>query len=306
MRGSFNGWSVGAGTLTDEDDDGIYTGTFAIDGAESSAIQYKFHTTGTGATGFESIADRSLALAGEGQSQNAPVVFFNDLAESRQVTLQVDMAVQEALGNFNPATATVYAAGTFNAWSTSATPMSATGNGSVYAATVFIDGPVSSTQYKFNIGGADSGYESLPNRTIDPSSVGASLSLSVLPAVFFNNDQGGSSFESWGGTAQKTNDLLVKYAIGAASGPIASDGTESVVTRTESELSITAIVRTNDPDLTVTGQTRGDLVSGTWDTNDVTTTVGDQTGVATGFERRIYSVPNGAGGKRFLRLFIQD
>lgn len=307
VRGSFNSWSGGAGTLTDQDNDGIYTGTFAVDGAANAEIQYKFHTIGTGAAGFESSADRSLLLALEGQDQNAQVAFFDDLAESRQVTLQVDMAVQQTLGTFNPSTDAVFVAGTFNGWSSSSTQMDATANGLVYAATVFIDGPVSAAEYKFNIGGTDIGYESIANRTIDPFSVGGSLSLSVLPAVFFNNDQGGSSFESWyGGSAQKTNDLLVKYAIGAASGPNASDGTESIVTRTESELSITAIVRTNDPDLTVTGQTRGDLSSGTWDTNGVTVTVGDPTGVPEGFERRVYSVLISGENKQFLRLLIQD
>jgi hypothetical protein len=308
VRGSFNGFGGGQNVLTDVDGDGIYSGTFPVEGAEGSEIAYKFYATGDGGLGYEAGADRVATLPPADNALDTGTNFFSNLAESRQVTLQVDMAVQQTLGNFNSSSDTVFAAGTFNGWSTTATQMSATGNGLVYAVTVYIDGPVTSAEYKFNIGGIDTGYESVTNRTISPAEVGSSLSLSVLPAVFFNNDQGGSSFESWyGGATEKTNELLVKYAIGAASGPGANDGVDPIVSRTESELSITVIVRTDDPDLTVTGQSLTDLTSGTWDATDVTTTVEpDQTGVLPGFELRTYSVPSSGDSKRFLRLLIQD
>ncbi|AKC82294.1 hypothetical protein IMCC26134_05025 [Verrucomicrobia bacterium IMCC26134] len=96
---------------------------------------------------------------------------------------------------------------------------------------------------------------------------------------------------------------LMRYALGA-NGP--GDIVAAPVTSaTATELSLTAVVRTDDPKLSVLGTTRTDLTSGTWATTGVSGspagsgTEGDQTGVITG-QRRVYTVTTTT--KTFLRL----
>jgi len=73
-------------------------------------------------------------------------------------------------------------------------------------------------------------------------------------------------------------------------------------TVTSSNISITAIVRTNDPSLTVLGQALTDLTVGPWSTNNVTMQPGDQNGVGEGLQRQIWSTPRNGAAKKFLRL----
>lgn len=96
---------------------------------------------------------------------------------------------------------------------------------------------------------------------------------------------------------------LMRYALGA-NGP--SDTVQApVVSATSNTLVLTAVVRTDDPKLTVLGTTKTDLTSGTWTTTGVSGspagsgTVGDQTGVTSG-QRRVYTVTTGP--RTFLRL----
>ena len=70
---------------------------------------------------------------------------------------------------------------------------------------------------------------------------------------------------------------------------------------------LTAIVRTNDPFLTVTGLSSTTL--GTWTNlpvNPLGTPSGNQTGVSSGCERRDFSISIGSETKIFLRLEITD
>jgi autotransporter-associated beta strand protein len=96
---------------------------------------------------------------------------------------------------------------------------------------------------------------------------------------------------------------LMKYALGANS---PSDTVQApVVSAAANTLVLTAVVRTDDPKLSVVGTTKTDLTSGTWATTGVSGspagsgTVGDQTGVITG-QRKVYTVTTGS--KTFLRL----
>ncbi|MCU0791954.1 MAG: DUF5011 domain-containing protein [Opitutaceae bacterium] len=95
---------------------------------------------------------------------------------------------------------------------------------------------------------------------------------------------------------------LMKYALGATS-PSASVQAP-VITSTASTLSLTAIVRTDDPSLSVTAQTNTDLASaGSWTTTGVSSSLAaDQTNVPAGCVRRVYSVSLTGQTKRFLRL----
>lgn len=109
-----------------------------------------------------------------------------------------------------------------------------------------------------------------------------------------------SRFAAWSGTETMTTQSVGRYAIGGASN---SSSTPSRPTSAVSggNLTLTAIVRTNDPKLKVEGETSADLIA--WATNAVTSTnTTDQTGVDTGHARKTFSVPQSSDGKKFLRL----
>jgi hypothetical protein len=113
-----------------------------------------------------------------------------------------------------------------------------------------------------------------------------------------------STFAGWSGGSAIEPEAVARYAIGGASSPGATDGIAMSSAVTSSDLSITAIVRTNDPNLSVFGQSIVDLGPGTWATNDVSRVTNgvDQTGVPSGNQRQIFSTPRGLDGKKFLRL----
>ncbi|MEI8386675.1 MAG: hypothetical protein WCG76_03655, partial [Verrucomicrobiota bacterium] len=75
-----------------------------------------------------------------------------------------------------------------------------------------------------------------------------------------------------------------------------------------SKLSLTAVVRTNDPTLTVTGQWTSNLASQvSWSSTGVQSEASaNQTGVAAGFERRVFSIDRGASTQTFMRLRFES
>jgi hypothetical protein len=116
-----------------------------------------------------------------------------------------------------------------------------------------------------------------------------------------------SSFNEWtGGGVPMTPGLLTKYAVGGATNPAGSGEAPRSVLAGQS-FTLTAIVRTNDPTLTVTGQSSTTL--GTWTNlpiNPLGTPSGNQAGVSYGCERRDFSISTGPEPKIFLRLEITE
>lgn len=143
----------------------------------------------------------------------------------------------------------------------------------------------------------------LPNTaSFSASFIASAVDYAQASQSFFIQGTGGG-FTSWVAGGPTNSTTVGKYAIGGATSPTANDGIPSVTTVTSSNLSITAIVRTNDPSLTVVGQATTNLVSGPWLTNGVTTTVStNQNGVPSGTERQIFSTPTGSATNLFLRL----
>ncbi|MFZ4483502.1 MAG: hypothetical protein ACOYOL_05920, partial [Chthoniobacterales bacterium] len=112
-----------------------------------------------------------------------------------------------------------------------------------------------------------------------------------------------SPFTTWLNGAPTNATTVGLYAIGGATSPTATNGIPSITTLSTNALSITAVVRTNDPSLKVFGQSIVDLAAGTWSSNGVSTNIPvDQTGVPSGNQRQIFSTPLGIDGKKFLRL----
>jgi len=115
---------------------------------------------------------------------------------------------------------------------------------------------------------------------------------------------GTSSFAQWSGAGSATGrQAVLRYAIGGASSPLAGDGIEPVTEVSADTLSMTAIVRTNDPALSVVGFAAAHLDSADWSTNGVTMTpAAGQVGVPEGCQMQIFSTPRDTNAAKFLRL----
>jgi hypothetical protein len=121
--------------------------------------------------------------------------------------------------------------------------------------------------------------------------------------------QSGTTFASWSGSPATavTSDLVYKYAFGAADKN--STAQKMTTTTTATTLSLTAVVRTDDPShLVITAKSVNSL-SGTWSATLPVISVAnaaDQTlngaPLGTGLVRKVYSVDRGSDSKRFLKL----
>jgi autotransporter-associated beta strand protein len=112
----------------------------------------------------------------------------------------------------------------------------------------------------------------------------------------------GTTFGSWSGNAAVTQDLVSRYAFGAADKNSAPQNLSSSITSTT--LSVTAVVRTDDPHLVITPKSVNSLI-GTWSATEPIISVvnaADQTGLGTGLVRKTYSVERGIASNRFLKL----
>jgi hypothetical protein len=174
-------------------------------------------------------------------------------------------------------------------------------NGTTYSSSVSLaptGGSLATTTISVRLSGASAGSFS---GNVDFASTGATTrQLAVNGTV----SPAGSTFNSWAQGAQLNSTNLLLYSIGGATSPTATNGIAMSNAVTSSNLSITAIVRTNDPNLGVFGQSIVNLGAGIWTNNDVSriTNGVDQTGVPSGNQRQIFSTPLGIDGKKFLRL----
>ena len=148
------------------------------------------------------------------------------------------------------------------------------------------------------ISGTPTAVSAAGTYTVTASNTGGSTAAEVAIGV-----QSGS-YAAWAQGAPLDAANQLKYAIGGASSPTATNGVAPVTTVNSSLLSITAIVRTDDPSLTVYGQSILNLASGTWITNDVSMNPSvDQAGVPAGTQRQVFSTPRASNdAKKFLRL----
>lgn len=109
------------------------------------------------------------------------------------------------------------------------------------------------------------------------------------------------SFASWSSNAPVTGALLAKYAMEGATNSASASEAQQFGT-SGGRIWISALVRTDDPLLSVVGQTSGDLVS--WTANGVTDLpAADTSGVPEGFQRRVFSIDQTNNpSQQFLRL----
>jgi hypothetical protein len=118
-HGTFNAW--GALTLVQQGTSTIYTNT-ANDTTDANGgkMLYKFVINGSNWETPASSQNRAVLLpVTSGASLVLPTAFFADAGApvTNNVTFQVDLSQQIALGNFNPATDQAVVRGIFNNWS---------------------------------------------------------------------------------------------------------------------------------------------------------------------------------------------
>jgi autotransporter-associated beta strand protein len=168
-------------------------------------------------------------------------------------------------------------------------------------AVAFASAPSAGTRYNVLPGAL--GGNSLVSPSVTGLGSGQTATLTNDPNLVVLVSTNGYSTWLNGQPTNSTNQLA--YAIGGATSPTATNGVASVTTVTSNTLSITAIVRTNDPNLKVYGQSILDLAVGTWTTNGVTNSVPvDQSGATPGTTQKQTFTTSYAtnDAKKFLRL----
>jgi len=188
IAGEFNSWNATANPMTNSlTDTNIWFTTMSLTGAEASTVDYKYIMNGTweGNVGACGSQNRSVTLAMTNQTLAA--VYFDNLASvpvPTPLVFQVDLAVQTALGNFNPATDLVEARGTFNNWTGGFALTNSTDSPYLFSGT-WVDnndavGSAISYQYVLNGGTWET---AVGNRMYSITSTNEQ----TLPLVFFNN-----------------------------------------------------------------------------------------------------------------------
>jgi hypothetical protein len=200
VHGSFDGWGPGRTLVVNASNPNIYQGTIDVAGGAGSQVQYKFVINQSGAQVWEGnvgpggAQNRSFNLPAT--AETLPVVYFNNQATPPgvvAVTFQINMSVQETLGNFIPTNGhAVEAHGSFDNWGAGIMLAANPNNASLYQGTVNISGSAGALfEHKFviNQGGGTLVWEGNVgpggpngNRTF---TLGASPQ--ILPAVYFNN-----------------------------------------------------------------------------------------------------------------------
>ena len=256
-------------------------------------------------TGFEQInlndsfVNRTLTLGGSGTPQNVPTVFFSN--QLFYTTGSAPNAFSTTQGTPSAAqNVTVSGQGlTANVIATAPVGFEVSADGITYGTTTDLIpnvGTLSAATLRIRIAGSAAVGSPTGNVTLTSSG-----SQSVNVAVSGTVTASGQTFAGWSGGQPLTPSLQLQYAIGGASSPTATNGAAPVTTVTSNALTITAVVRTNDPTLTVNGQALIDLAIGPWSTNTVTMTpMGDP--APDGCQVQVFSTPREANTKKFLRL----
>jgi hypothetical protein len=199
IAGEFNSWNATATLMTNSPSDtNLWVITLPLSGGLGTSIGYKYIMNGTweGNVGPGGAQNRSVSL--QRTNQILPAVYFDNKAAPPVPTplvFQVDLTVQVAQGNFDPATGFVEARGSFNNnWAGGFTLTNSPDNTSIYSGT-FVDTtdvPGTSIGYKFVLNGTT--WESIDNRTY----MLISTNEQTLPLVFFNdaNNLGPISIQS--------------------------------------------------------------------------------------------------------------
>jgi hypothetical protein len=138
IAGEFNSWNATATLMTNSPSDtNLWVITLPLSGGLGTSIGYKYIMNGTweGNVGPGGAQNRSVSL--QRTNQILPAVYFDNKAAPPVPTplvFQVDLTVQVAQGNFDPATGFVEARGSFNNnWAGGFTLTNSPDNTSIYS-----------------------------------------------------------------------------------------------------------------------------------------------------------------------------
>ena len=200
VRGSFNGWGTGTVLSPSAANPNIYEGARDIAGATGSLVQYKFVINQPGTQVWENngvgpggAQNRQFNLPAS--AQTLPVVYFNNQQTPPgvvAVTFQINMSVQQSLGNFDPGAGhTVQARGSFDNWGAGITLATNPNNASLYEGTVNISGSAGAVyehKYVMNQAGPLTWEGNVgPGGPFGNRTFTLGTSPQVLPVVYFNN-----------------------------------------------------------------------------------------------------------------------
>ena len=157
-------------------------------------------------------------------------------------------------------------------------------------------------------------YNGLALAPADPGLYAVSAAINEM-----NYEGSASASLTIGGISNPTGDTnnngqpdLLEYAITDSSAITTNGPTAGFVTTQSSGgnsnnvITMTALVRTNDPKLTYTPKASVDLSSTNWLTNGFTTNTSNQANVPAGFQRREYQFNAGTNPRAFLKLTIEQ
>ncbi|MCC7429428.1 hypothetical protein IT568_01160 [bacterium] len=187
--GSFTGWDTGAGavSLSDPDNDKIWTGTHNFASGVNPQQEYKFIYQATGGTTQWEDAlssNRVLNINDTNPTQVLPTVYFNNATPANNTTQAVDVFFQVDMSQVTGFTS-VYVTGNFLSWSGTGLQLnliSGSTYGGIYSFPVCTN---KNKEYKFTYDdGSGIQWESVSNRqlTIDDSGT-----TQNLPAVYWND-----------------------------------------------------------------------------------------------------------------------
>ena len=160
---------------TNRDGGASYSGNFTISGDPNA---FRFYASNMQA------GDQAQPYFNNFQITNTPIPEGN-----RTVTFNVDMSLQEILGNFNSTNGSVVVIGSFNNWSTESGMITLTdqGNGLYSGSGSIFGGEGAAISYKFfnaTSGAPNGGYEENSNRSFNLGAIGVDQTRSV---VYFSN-----------------------------------------------------------------------------------------------------------------------
>jgi len=199
--GSFSGWTTGY-ALSVPNANGVCSLTTFLDGADNTAVNYKFRIKRGTSYNWESDPNRTFNLGpayvvgGANSPQVLTVDYFNRTGQSRSLTFKVDMGVQISKGLFADGDTLEVRFGDFNA---AGKTLTKEGTSSIYAGTFVVPGDAGTVlEYKFRKTNASdpTTFErvdiprsnSLLNRTYTLGSTGVAVTISPTP--YFSNDEG--------------------------------------------------------------------------------------------------------------------
>jgi glycosidase/plastocyanin len=161
-----------------------------------------------------------------------------------------------------------------------------------------------------SVNGSTITFRGAGSATITANAAGNDNFLAAAPVTQTFTVTGTSFASLWGGQLANSDangdgvPALAEYALGGIAGSN-NLGVLPQVTRSNTTLTLSALVRTNDPKLSVFPEFSSTLTTNPWSSNNFTTST-VTSGVPAGFVRRTYTYDAGTNPRAFLRLSVSN